>query len=65
MHRNPKYDKLIRTAVTGLAATTLVAVASPARAADGAPLAVNDLPTVIGNMTTWVTGIIAAVATLF
>ncbi|GAA0914378.1 pilin [Virgisporangium aurantiacum] len=27
--------------------------------------AVNDLPTVIGNMTTWITGILAAVATLF
>ncbi|MBT8227135.1 MAG: pilin [Dactylosporangium sp.] len=28
-------------------------------------LAVNDLPTVISNLTTWVTGIIAAIATLF
>ena len=38
---------------------------TPALAADTTPLAVNDLPTVIGNLTTWITGIIAAVATLF
>ena len=45
----------------------LVAAAAPASAAgtaDAVPLAVNDLPTVINNMTAWITGIIAAVATL-
>jgi hypothetical protein len=58
---------LIRRAVTAVAvaAVTVVATAAPALAADSMPLAVNDLPTVIGNLTTWITGIIAAVATLF
>jgi hypothetical protein len=64
MYRNP-----IRLAVT-VAATLLVlfAVGAPASAAitpGPVPLAVNDLPTVINNMTVWITGIIAAVATLF
>jgi hypothetical protein len=30
-----------------------------------APLAVNDLPTVISNLTAWIIGILAVVATLF
>jgi hypothetical protein len=29
------------------------------------PLAVNDLPTVINNLTAWIVGILAVVATLF
>ncbi len=32
---------------------------------DGVYLAANDLPTVIGNLQTWIMGILAAVATLF
>jgi hypothetical protein len=63
MYRNP-----IRLAVTAAATLLLLAVGAPASAAttpDPVPLAVNDLPTVINNMTVWITGIIAAVATLF
>jgi Type IV secretion system pilin len=67
MHRKPNYRNAVRRAATIVAvtATALAAAAGPAVAADTTPLAVNDLPTVIGNMTTWITGIIAAVATLF
>ncbi len=67
MHRKPHYRNAIRRAATTVAVTiaALAAAATPAVAAGTTPLAVNDLPTVIGNMTTWVTGIIAAVATLF
>jgi hypothetical protein len=45
----------------------LLGVSAPVLAAPGPSPApkVNDLPTVIGNMTAWITGIIAAVATLF
>ncbi len=63
MYRNP-----IRLA-TATAATILIlgigAPASAAGAADPVPLAVNDLPTVVNNLTGWITGILAAVATLF
>ena len=48
--------------VVGIAAVTVLTVASPALAQQQP---VNDLPTVINNMTTWITGILAAVATLF
>src|SRR5262245_32425972 len=67
MHRKPHSRNAVRRAATIVAvtATALAAAAGPADAADTTPLAVNDLPTVIGNMTTWITGIIAAVATLF
>lgn len=70
MHRKPHYRNAIRRAATLVAATALAllalsAVATPALAADSIPLAVNDLPTVIDNLTKWITGIIAAVATLF
>ena len=60
---------LIRCAATGLAALTcLLTSAAPAFADPATPtviLAVNDLPTVINNLTGWVTGIIATIATLF
>jgi hypothetical protein len=61
------YRNLIRLAATTVVTiNVLVTAAAPALAAHTAPpLAVADLPTVIGNMTTWITGIIAAVATLF
>ncbi|GAA0963708.1 pilin [Virgisporangium aurantiacum] len=41
------------------------APAFAASAADPPTPAVHDLPTVINNMTVWITGILAAVATLF
>ncbi len=60
------YRNLIRLAVaTAAAITVLVTAGAPALAAGPAPLAVADLPTLINNMTVWITGIIAAVATLF
>jgi hypothetical protein len=67
MYRNP--IRLAAATVITVAATVLLlgigAPASAAVAADPVPLAVADLPTVINNMTVWITGIIAAVATLF
>ncbi|MEJ3741817.1 pilin [Actinomycetes bacterium KLBMP 9797] len=60
------YRNLIRLAVpTVTVVVAVLAFGAPALAAAPTPLAVADLPTVIGNMTTWITGIIAAVATLF
>ncbi|GLL08326.1 pilin [Dactylosporangium matsuzakiense] len=55
-----------RTAtVTVAAIPVLLFVACPAWAADSVPLAVNDLHTVVNNITNWITGMLAAVATLF
>ncbi|WP_432830890.1 pilin [Dactylosporangium sp. CA-092794] len=67
MHRKPNSRNAVRRAATIVAATlpALLIAATPAWAADSIPLAVNDLPTVIGNLTAWITGIIASVATLF
>jgi hypothetical protein len=61
------YRNLIRLAATTAATiTVLLTAGAPAVAANtAAPLAVADLPTVINNMIVWITGIIAAVATLF
>jgi type IV secretion system pilin len=63
---------LIRLAAAGVAALAMttaavIAAVDPAWAVDpgSTPQAVADLPTVINNMTVWITGIIAAVATLF
>jgi hypothetical protein len=53
--------------VTVLAVLVVSVLAGgPARAdtASSAALAVNDLPTVVRNITTWIVGIIATVATL-
>lgn len=62
---------VLRIAATSLAAVVVFTI-SGAAAAFAAPaettpviLAVNDLPTVIGNLTAWITGIIATIATLF
>jgi hypothetical protein len=55
-------------AVAGIAGLMVLGAASAAVAAVAAPpepTPVNDLPTVINNMTGWITGILAAVATLF
>jgi Type IV secretion system pilin len=67
MHRKPHYRNAVRRVATIVAITvTALAVApGPAVAADTTPLAIYDLRTVIDNMTGWITGIIAAVATLF
>jgi hypothetical protein len=81
MYRNPNRSsvrssvrssacKAARVVVTTAATILLLLLgvgvpASAAVAADPVPLAVADLPTVINNMTTWITGILAAVATLF
>lgn len=62
------YRTLIRIATTAAVVLAAVAVAAaPAWAADPAlmPLAVKSLPEVIDGLIKWVTGIIAAVATLF
>lgn len=62
------YRTLIRIATTAVVVLSAVAVAAaPAWAADPAlmPLAVKSLPEVIDGLIKWVTGIIAAVATLF
>jgi hypothetical protein len=60
------YRNLIRLALTVFtAAVAILAAGAPALAAAPPSLAVADLRTVIGNMTTWITGIIAVVATLF
>lgn len=47
------------------ATATAVAVAVPAHAAQPQILAANDLPTIIGNITGWVIGLLVGVATLF
>jgi hypothetical protein len=79
MYRNPNRSsarssarssvrRAARVVVTASATVLLLGVGAPASAASAAdpvPLAVADLPTVINNMTVWITGIIAAVATLF
>ena len=60
------YRTLMRLAVTlYTAAGAILATSAPALAAAPTTLAVADLPTVIGNMTKWITGIIAVVATFF
>lgn len=47
------------------ATATAVAVSVPAYAAEPQILAANDLPTIIGNITTWIIGLLLGVATLF
>lgn len=72
MYRKPNRSFAHKTAAVGVtvAATGLLLLGAgapgyAAGTADPVPLAVASLPTVINNMTTWITGIIAAVATLF
>jgi hypothetical protein len=38
---------------------------TPGEVLAAGPLAINDLPTVINNLTAWIVGILAVVATLF
>jgi hypothetical protein len=47
------------------ATATAGAVSVPAYAAEPQILAANDLPTIIGNITTWIIGLLLGVATLF
>ena len=68
MYRNPnRHGRITATTAVTVAATVWLLAAAPASAvaAEPVPLAVNSLPTVINNMTAWITGILAAVATLF
>ena len=61
------YRSLVRAASV-LTATILVAAATatPALAAAAVPAAApHDLPTIIRNLTVWIVGILAGVATLF
>ena len=61
------YRTLTRAA-TLLAATILVTAATVAPAVAAAPMpvaAANDLPTIIRNLTVWIVGLLAGVATLF
>lgn len=59
----------LRATATATISTIGLALVAPsaAYAGTGAPidLAVNDLPTVIGNLQSWLMGILAALATLF
>jgi type IV secretion system pilin len=61
MNRRNMFRLLIVFTATAVA----VAGAVPAYAAEPHSLAVNDLPTIIGNITAWVVGIAFGVATLF
>lgn len=47
------------------ATASVVAVAVPAYAAEPRILAAYELPTIIGNITAWVVGLLIGVATLF
>lgn len=54
-----------RIAAVALTTAAVLAGAGPAYAAEPAILAAYDLPTIIGNITTWVVGLLIGVATLF
>ena len=55
---------LIRT-VGVLAGTAILAAAGAAPALAAAPAGPYDLPTIVHNLTVWIVGILAGVATLF
>ena len=50
---------------TATAVLTTLTAAAPAYAADPTILAVNTLPVIITNITTWIIGLLVGVATLF
>ncbi|HTJ72602.1 MAG TPA: pilin [Actinospica sp.] len=54
----------LRIAAIAAATAMLTMAASPALAASGPYLAADDIPTVIGNVTKWLIGILAVLATL-
>jgi hypothetical protein len=55
---------LVRTAGV-LAVTAIVTAAAAAPALAAAPPGPHDLPTIVHNLTVWIVGILAGVATLF
>jgi hypothetical protein len=60
------YRTLTRAAT--LLAATIIATATVAPALAAVPMpaaAPNDLPTIIGNLTVWIVGLLAGLATLF
>ncbi|GAB3832824.1 hypothetical protein ACFPIJ_58205 [Dactylosporangium cerinum] len=59
------YRIVVRVVVTVAVAAALLLVGGPAHAGEPVQLAVNDLPTVIKNLTNTLTTLLAAVATLF
>ena len=61
------YRSLVRAAsVLTVTILALAATAAPALAAAAVPVAApHDLPTIIRNLTVWIVGILAGVATLF
>ncbi len=65
--RHTLLPRAIRVGVGLSTAGMVLSLPGIAEAATGepSPLAVNDLPTVIANLQSWVMGILAAVATLF
>ncbi|MEY9861416.1 hypothetical protein ABH935_007057 [Catenulispora sp. GAS73] len=67
-HLHPRNARARRAAVTATACFSILILgaAAPAMAdTHGQVLAVGDIPTVIGNLRTWLIGILATVATLF
>jgi hypothetical protein len=56
---------IARLLILVTATACAVAVTVPAYAGEPQFLAANDLPTIIGNITTWVVGLLVGVATLF
>jgi hypothetical protein len=56
---------VFRLLIVTTATASAVAVSVPAYAAEPQILAVNSLPVIIGNITTWVVGLLIGVATLF
>jgi hypothetical protein len=60
----PRRRGLRIAAIATATALLTAAAASPALAASGRYLAADDIPTVIGNVTKWLIGILAVLATL-
>ncbi|MGI5185507.1 pilin [Dactylosporangium sp. CA-152071] len=56
---------LYRILATAAAVLTILTTGTPASAADPTILAANTLPVIIGNITTWIIGLLVGVATLF
>ena len=56
---------IYRITGTATAVCTILTAATPAYAADPMILAANSLPVIIGNITTWIIGLLVGVATLF
>jgi hypothetical protein len=59
------HSNIYRIFGTATAVLTVLTTAAPAYAADPSILAANTLPVIIGNITTWIIGLLVGVATLF